>query len=536
MTSIAKPASAGALSLRKTRGMVMAAYTVLVFVSFLHQRSPSANAQEMQPPTTNQTNAAAGTVNSSNPERIRVPPLLLPPYHADLTDNSSKPEAILSGISLEIRCTNEFLKVGDEIPIQFIISNHGTEDYKYVDTKYFAPIGGMDEFKLIAKTTSGESLPDPRKHTQGHPAFGGPLNILHPGASFSLIIPLNLRALLKEPGRYEVVGTYLGNPIAEQRSLLAAELSFKAATLASPFPGSHIAPVSAAPISITVLPRTKMEMQDYIQGLTNQVAARLALRAGKKAGWLDAELRPLVMKLMYTCRPEIVPTLLRTMYADDSVGQWPDASEALLSYAPHTAETRRAILQAATNNGLSMKMMGLILNYDFDGNDLKPIIERSLAADNPGEWRAGAGLAGHSYYDDAFTARLIVIASGTNNQLFSRESAIEALACNRTDAGVKTLKTLLNDPDPQFRAQLAWAIRMGCSSIKTATGRHLQPEDFDAKDMSSFIELMLASTNALNRAEGVNLAGLFGYDALTPKLVVLAMDRRFYPRDGAMYA
>jgi hypothetical protein len=46
----------------------------------------------------------------------------------------------------------------------------------------------------------------------------------------------------------------------------------------------------------------------------------------------------------------------------------------------------------------------------------------------------------------------------------------------------------------------------------------------------------LASTNALNRAEGVNLAGLFGYDALTPKLVVLAMDRRFYPRDGAMYA
>jgi len=65
---------------------------------------------------------------------------------------------------------------------------------------------------------------------------------------------------------------------------------------------------------------------------------------------------------------------------------------------------------------------------------------------------------------------------------------------------VKTLKTLLNDPDPDIWGPLAEAISSGYDSqIKTPAGRHLQPEDFDANDVRPFIERRLASARCLTR-------------------------------------
>jgi hypothetical protein len=37
------------------------------------------------------------------------------------------------GISLSIRCTNAVWKVGDEIPIEFLITNHGANGYEYAN-------------------------------------------------------------------------------------------------------------------------------------------------------------------------------------------------------------------------------------------------------------------------------------------------------------------------------------------------------------------------------------------------------------------
>src|SRR5580658_4301745 len=192
----------------------------------------------------------------------------------DKTNGSSKPAANPPGLSLVIRCTAGVLKEGDEIPIEFIISNHGTEDYKYDDRNYDRG-GRLIDYKLVAKTASGESVPDPRLHIQPGKVGGGlpAPRVLHPGDSLTKIIPLNLWALIKEAGRYEVAG------ICEDP------------------PGHAI----SDPISLAVLPRTKEERQDYIKDLTNQIAAQLAV------GMAD---QGLVMKLMYTCSAESVPMFL----------------------------------------------------------------------------------------------------------------------------------------------------------------------------------------------------------------------------------
>jgi hypothetical protein len=359
-----------------------------------------------------------------------------------------------TGLSLVIRGPTDVLRVGDEIPIQFVISNHAKADFKYWDRDKDRS-GRMHEFKLIAKTASGQSVPDPRLHNNSIGGGGVSSRVLKPGESFTKTIPLNLWALLEEPGRYEVLGTYLARDFSTNR----------------------LVPVIADPISITILPRTNEEMDDYIQSLNNQVAARLAIQAGNDRRVRDPLLEKLSWKLAWTCRSEAVPALLRIMDETDyNYGE----IDALLFHIPHTQESRQAILQVFVRKGLISAKWGLLLVYDFKNEDMKPLIERALGVLNPGEWQVGVTLAA-LYYDDAFTDRLIALANGTNIQASIRDEAIKALAANRTDAGVKTLKALLNDPDGRVSAMAEDAIRQAYTSRGDARGRPLRPDDFDAK-------------------------------------------------------
>ncbi|HXR07136.1 MAG TPA: hypothetical protein VN765_07385, partial [Candidatus Acidoferrum sp.] len=70
--------------------------------------------------------------------------------------------------------------------------------------------------------------------------------VLHPGESYSKIIPLNRWALIHEAGQYEITGTYFGRGDANTQLQ-----------------------VKASPLGLTVRPRTQAEMDDYITGLTN---------------------------------------------------------------------------------------------------------------------------------------------------------------------------------------------------------------------------------------------------------------------------
>src|ERR1035438_5577068 len=318
-----------------------------------------------------------------------------------LAAESAKPPMVganAQGISLSIRCTSTVVKVGDEIPIEFILSNHGRADYKYNNRTYDRG-GRLWEYKLTAKTAAGESLPDPRLHFK--PGMAGGLSqsgVLHPGESFTKVIPLNLWALIKEPGRYEVAGTY----------------------------EDDLGSVRSDPITLVVLPRTKEEMAVYINGLTNQIAAQLAATNGGP----PAVSQELVLKLMYTCSLESIRTLLKIMYqtntARGNAQFW--ATAALADYVPHTEESRKTILEAATEHGLNGTGLDqLLLVHEFSNKELKPIIAGALAANNTGEWRAGIWLA-LDYYDDAFTPPLIAIANDSNARWDTRSVTMRGLS------------------------------------------------------------------------------------------------------------
>ena len=365
-----------------------------------------------------------------------------------------EPAGNARGISLEIRCTNQVLKAGDEVPIEFIISNLGTEDYKYEDRNYDRS-GRMDEYRLEAKAADGSLLPDPRENFRVGLGGGGfQYGVLHPGDSYSKVIALNRWALLKDPGIYEVTGIY--------RTSRAG--------------GSGEA-VTAQPLQISVLPRTLQEMDAYINELMKQVAAIVARRGTNSQPLFIDGLDECVMKLMYTCSPAAAPALLETMY-EPSQGFW--EAEALLYYIPHSEEVGKAIEAAAARRGLASNMQYLLRQYGEGPteDEMKQYIRRSLEADSPQTWSAGA-LAAQQYPDDAFNSRLIALATEPKGS--ARMQAIYALARNRTDDSVKTLKALLDDPDNQIHDTAERAIRSAYTSQGNSRGRPFGPDDFDQR-------------------------------------------------------
>ena len=252
-------------------------------------------------------------------------------------------------------------------------------------------------------------------------------------------------------------------------------------------------------------------------------------------------LRESVIKMMYTCSPKIVPALLSTMndLAPRNASEFDWDEEALLYYVPHTEEVRKEILQWVAEQGLIGRNAGLLMDYGFKHEDLTPIIERALAADNIDAWYDGAWLAAFCCYDNAFSPRLAAIATATNSPGLARGMAIEALAWNRTDAGVQALRKLLKEPDHGIWEPLVNGFSGGYNNeMVSATGRHLQKEDFDAGDLRPFVDRLLASSNSKDVNLGVNLLIWFGDDAETPKLVALATSGElgFSPMFASMYA
>jgi len=379
-------------------------------------------------------------------------------------------------LSLAIRCTNEVLQAGDEIPIEFIITNQGTNDYKYENRNYDRS-GRMWEFKLTARTEAGVEVADPRSKGGGG-MMGGLFGyaVLKPGQSLERVIPLNLWALVTEPGRYGVTGVYVAdNPEATS--------------------------LTSTPITVTVRPRTAAEMDDYIGGLTNALAARL--RGGSSpdgnSRWAALGTEELVRKLMYTGSSNMVPALLPLTGAPGNGGFW--AWHALLEYVPQSPEIRQAIIQTALGRapGALGSLASLLIAYGGSADEVKPLIERSLAADRPSDWADGARLARH-FGDDTFVPRLAAIANTPGG--VGRIEAIEALTADRTDEGVRTLLQLMRDADPALCWRLAAALQYAFQPRPGAASQPLRKEDFAALDFQPLIDRLLASTNYSDQVMG----------------------------------
>jgi hypothetical protein len=337
-------------------------------------------------------------------------------------------------ISLEIRCADPEPRIGDPIPIQFIITNHGTNDWEYDDCQYDRS-GRMPEFELTTRNASGETLADPLK---GHLGFGGGLSgkeTLHPGESFTRTIELNIWSDLRAPGKYLVIGKY------------------------SDWNNLH---VESPSITITMLPRTEQEMDNYITRLTNQVAASREPDEGT------------VMKLIYTRNSEAAPALIEALYRGGNGSFW--ASQGLICYLPHAPEVRRELIEVAKRKGLGGGMDYVLGEYGCTVEEMRPIIGRSLAADSPQTWSEGARAAQH-FADDSFAPRLSAIAVDPTSNV--RDQAIYALASNRTDESVRTLHLLLNDTNLDIRSTTKSAIRTAYQYRGIWKGKPLKPEDFD---------------------------------------------------------
>ena len=419
------------------------------------------------------------------------------------------PAAEQPSLSLLLRGPTNTIRLGDEIPVEFLITNTGLADYKFTDRNYDRS-GRMWEYRLTATTATGAKVPDPRR--QFRPGMMGGLGqarSLLPGQSFTKTIALNLWALIEAPGRYEVVGDY----------------------------GEDAAALRSAPITIVVLPRTQQEMADYINGLTNQVAAQFAPAKGSSAGVSP----DLVMRLMYTGSPKIVPALLQVLVQTNTprgnAQFW--ATAALADYVPHNREFQAAILGAAGSYGLNDTGLDqLLLGEGFDPPLVKPILARALAADNPGGWRAGVWLA-LRYYDDALTPRLISIAEDAGARIDTRSLALRALTFHRSDAGVSAIKALLKDPAPEMLRPLFETIANGYPAPDVAqTQGRLQPGDLSAEDLRPLIERLLVSSNQALQLplSGVILAKRFGSDALNAPLIALTASPASEVRGGAIEA
>jgi ankyrin repeat protein len=427
-------------------------------------------------------------------------------------------------LSLSIRCTNGVVKAGDEIDIEFRITNTGTNNYKYPNRTYDRS-GRMPEYKLVATNSSGEVVPDVFK-VGGFGGGGFQYAILKPGESFTKIIPLNDWALIKEPGRYDVTGTYYAEVVSNNPAVNS---------------GLFISSIPIAPAltAVNVLPRTEAEMDAYISDLTNQIASLTPKQIFPYGPYSPGSTGPtpamdgLLKKLTYTCNPKIVPTMLDTLYLSGHGGFW--ESQALLAYVPRTEAIGKAIIAAAIARGLAPNMEYIISEYGFTNKtEIKPLIERALAPDNEEGWASGAELA-EKYSDDDFTPRLIAIAMTPRSN--ARNSAITALAYNRTDEGVKTLKTLLNDPHEEIWTTLADAIMNAYNWKDKPAGTPLRPDDFTAQDMKPLIERMLtAGRQSPDVITAVSLLEQFGSDNFTPQLIAIATDSRNIAWQSAVYA
>lgn len=355
------------------------------------------------------------------------------------SSQTSETNSVPPVFSLTLRCTNSILKVGDEIPIEFIITNRGTNDYKYADRTYDRS-GRMSEYELVAKTESGEEVRDPRAGARWQWMIGGLFGyrVLKPGQSFSKVIPLNRWALVNEPGRYTVTGHYTAG---ERFS-------------------TNPAVINSEPITVAILPRTESEMDAYIGELSNKIAAIPSVRL------VTSRRMPEDVRVT-----EAVPDPAMCEPASD--GFW--EAEALLYYVPRSEAIKQALIKTASEHGLQNNMEYLLRQYGVSAEEMKPLIQRSLAPDNPQAWASGA-VAAQQFSDDAFSSRLAAIASGTNSG--ARDQAIYALAANRTDQSVEALKSLLNESDPHIHMTVTNAIQTAYFYRGIWTGTPLKPEDF----------------------------------------------------------
>jgi hypothetical protein len=333
---------------------------------------------------------------------------------------------------VEIRCDADDLRVGDEIPITFVVTNVGGGSFDYGSSSPYR-FGALN-FDLKAFDELQRPVIDPQ--SIGFPAGGiagsilsTPL-VLGAGDSFEETMPLNEWVSLRQPGRFTVRGTYR-----------AAGATFE-----------------SEPMTVWITPRSRSDMQRYVAELQDQW-----IRASTKA---ERDLA--VRRLAYTFDEGALPTLLDALHGDAAFA----ASQGTVHYLPITTQTVERILRDFGHRGLPPHGVFVLLGVGASEAQIVRIIDRSLQDDRRSSWPAAA-FGATLYGDDRLMPRLIAIAETIGEP--ARIQAVQAIANNRTDEGVAALKRLLDDPDPELHRNVVEAIRAAYARPRAPESLYMRP-------------------------------------------------------------
>jgi HEAT repeat protein len=336
-------------------------------------------------------------------------------------------------LHVEIRCDAADLRVGDEIPITFIVTNVGGRSFDYGLSSSPNRFSALN-FDLKAFDELQRPVMDPQ--SVGSPTGGivGSIlstpAVLEPGDSFEETLPLNEWASLRQPGQFTVRGTYR-----------AVGATFESDA-----------------VIVSIAPRSRSDMQRYVAALQDQ--------------WITAstkEERDLaVRRLAYTFDERALPTLLDALHGDASFA----ASQGIVHYSPITTQSVERILEDFSNRGLPPEGVFVLLGIGASEAQIVPIIHRSLQDDLRSSWPTAA-FGATLYGDDRLMPRLFAIAEMDDEP--ARIHAIQAIANNRTDEGVTALKRLLDDPDPELHRHVIEAIRAAYARPRSPESLYMRP-------------------------------------------------------------
>ena len=335
-------------------------------------------------------------------------------------------------LHVAIRCDADDLRVGDEVPITFIVTNVGGTSFDYGSSSPYR-FGALN-FDLKAFDELQRPVIDPQ--SIGFPAGGiagsilsTPL-VLGTGDSFEETLPLNEWAALRQPGQFTVRGTYR-----------AAGATFE-----------------SEPVTVLIAPRSRSDMLRYVAALQDQWT-----RATTKA---ERDLA--VRRLAYTFDERALSTLLDALHGD----AWFAASQGIVHYLPITRQSVERIVRDFETRGLSPNGVFVLLGVGASEAEIVRVIDRSLQDDRRSSWPTAA-FGATLYGDDRLMPRLIAIAETIGEP--ARIHAVQAIANNRTAEGVAALKRLLDDPDPELHRHIVEAIRAAYARPRAPESLYMRP-------------------------------------------------------------
>jgi hypothetical protein len=335
-------------------------------------------------------------------------------------------------LHVAIRCDADQLRVGDEVPITFIVTNVGATSFDYGSSS-------PDRFSALTfdlKVVDRQQQPVIDPQSIGFPAGGiagsiiATARVLRAGDSFEETLPLNEWASLRRPGRYIVRGIYR-----------AVGATFE-----------------SKPVTVSIAPRSRSDMLRYVAELQNQWT-----RATRKA-----ERDRAVRRLAYTFDERALPTLLDALHGDAGFA----ASQGIVHYLPITTQGVERIVGDFESRGLPPNGMFVLVGVGASEAQIVRAIDRSLQDDRRSSWQTAA-FGATLYGDDRLMPRLIAIAETIGEP--ARIHAVTAIANNRTDEGVAALKRLLADPDLELHRHVLEAIRAAYARPRAPESLYMRP-------------------------------------------------------------